>query len=90
MRHFYISVSPVIICPIKDFSPKTLNDVRFDLRRKGITTRKSAIPNTCHTVWNVDAREGITTRKSVNLNTCHTIWNIDAFKGFAVRVSIIS
>lgn len=60
MRHFYISVSPVIICPIKDFSPKTLNDVGCDLRRKGITTKKSAFPNTCHTFWNVDTNEGIT------------------------------
>lgn len=59
MRHFNILVSPVIF-PIKDFSRKTLNDVGFDLRRKGITTSKSEIPNSFHAVWNVDAREGFT------------------------------
>lgn len=48
------------IFPIKDFFPKTLNDVGFDLRRKGITTSKSEIPNSFHAVWNVDAREGFT------------------------------
>ena len=59
MRHFYISVEPVIY-PIKDISPKALNDVGFDLKRKGITTSKSEIPNSFHAVWNVDAREGFT------------------------------
>lgn len=62
MRHFYISVEPVIY-PIKDISPKALNDVGFDLKRKGITTSKSEIPNSFHAVWNVDAREGFTTAK---------------------------
>ena len=32
-----ISEEPVIFFPIKDNIPKTLNDVGFDLRRKGIT-----------------------------------------------------
>lgn len=59
MHHFYISVEPVIY-PIKDISPKALNDVGFDLKRKGITTSKSEIPNSFHAVWNVDAREGFT------------------------------
>lgn len=76
MRHFNISDEPDIF-PIKDFSPKTLNDVRFDLRRKGITTSKSEIPNSFHTVWNVDTSEGITVIKSPISNTCQSIWNID-------------
>ena len=76
MRHFNILVSPVIF-PIKDFSRKTLNDVGFDLRRKGITTSKSEIPNSFHAVWNVDAREGFTVIKSPISNTCQSIWNID-------------
>lgn len=88
MRHFYISVSPVIICPIKDFSPKTLNNVGCDLRRKGITTKKSAFPNTCHTFWNVDTNEGITTTKSGIPNVIHTVWNVDACKEITVSKSI--
>lgn len=64
MRHFYISVEPVIY-PIKDISPKALNDVGFDLKRKGITTSKSEIPNSFHAVWNVDAREGFTIEVSI-------------------------
>lgn len=34
MRHFNISVESV---PVKDIFPKTLNDVGFDLRKKGNT-----------------------------------------------------
>lgn len=64
MRHFYISVEPVIY-PIKDISPKALNDVGFDLKRKGITTSKSEIPNSFHAVWNVDAREGFTIEECI-------------------------
>lgn len=41
-----ISEEPVIFFPIKDNIPKTLNDVGFDLRRKGITFLKCAILNT--------------------------------------------
>lgn len=70
MRHFYISVEPVIY-PIKDISPKALNDVRFDLRRKGITFLKCAIPNACHTVWNVDAFEGFAATKSYIPDSCY-------------------
>lgn len=76
MRHFNILVSPVIF-PIKDFSRKTLNDVGFDLRRKGITTSKSEIPNSFHAVWNVDAREGFTIVKSAIPNICHRIRDVD-------------
>ena len=53
MRYFNISDEPVIY-HIKDINPKALNDVGCDLRRNGITTSKSEIPNTCHTIWNVD------------------------------------
>lgn len=45
------------------------------------TVRKSVIPNTCHTVWYVDAREGITVIKSTFSNTCHTIWYVDTREG---------
>ncbi len=89
MRHFNISDEPDIF-PIKDFSPKTLNDVRFDLRRKGITTSKSEIPNSFHTVWNVDTSEGITTTKSAIPNVIHAVWNVDAHKRTTILVSIIS
>ena len=75
------------IFPIKDFFPKTLNDVGFDLRRKGITTSKSEIPNSFHAVWDVDAREGFTTSKSAIPNVIHTVWNVDACKGITERKS---
>lgn len=84
MRYFNISDGPDIFL-IKDFSPKTLNDVGFDLRRKGTTILKSALPNICHTIWNIDAREGVTARKSEIPNTCHTVWNVDVCKRFALR-----
>ena len=89
MRHFNISVPPVIF-PIKDFSRKTLNDVGFDLRRKGITTSKSEIPNSFHAVWNVDTREGITIAKSTFPDGCHIFWYINALEGITEGVSIIS
>lgn len=89
MRHFNILVSPVIF-PIKDFSRKTLNDVGFDLRRKGITTSKSEIPNSFHAVWNVDAREGFTARKSAIPNICHRIRDVDTRERTTFGVSIIS
>lgn len=54
-----ISEEPVIF-HIKDINPKALNDVGCDLRRKGITTPKSAFPNTCQTFWNVDTCKEIT------------------------------
>lgn len=57
MRHFNISV---VFYPIKDITPKALNDVGCDLRRKGITTPKSAFSNTCQTFWNVDTCKEIT------------------------------
>lgn len=85
MRHFNISVPPVIF-PIKDFSRKTLNDVGFDLRRKGITTSKSEIPNSFHAVWNVDTREGITIAKSTFPDGCHISWYINALEGITVYV----
>ena len=59
MRYFNISDEPVIY-HIKDINPKALNDVGCDLRRKGITTPKSAFPNTCQTFWNVDTCKEIT------------------------------
>ena len=40
MRHFNISVESV---PVKDIFPKTLNDVGFDLRKKGNTIFVSII-----------------------------------------------
>lgn len=88
MRHFNISVPPVIF-PIKDFSRKTLNDVGFDLRRKGITTSKSEIPNSCHAVWNVDTSEGFTIAKGAIPNICHRIWNVDTSEGITTRKSVI-
>lgn len=36
------------------------------------TIAKSAVPNTCHRVWNVDALKGSAIRKSAISNTCHT------------------
>ena len=61
-----ISEEPVnFFFPIKDNIPKTLNDVGFDLRRKGITFLKCAILNTCYRIWNVDTNEGITTTVSI-------------------------
>lgn len=84
MRHFNISV---VFYPIKDITPKALNDVGCDLRRKGITTKKSAFPNTCHTFWNVDICKEITVRKSPLPNTCYTVWNVDACKEITERKS---
>lgn len=54
MRHFNISVESV---PVKDIFPKTLNDVGFDLRKKGNTISKSEILNICYAIWNVDTFE---------------------------------
>ena len=68
------------IFPIKDFFPKTLNDVGFDLRRKGITTSKSEIPNSFRAVWNVDAREGFTLIKRIAANSNYATWNSNTFK----------
>lgn len=65
-----ISEEPVIFL-IKDIFPKMLNDVGYDLRRKVITFLKCAIPNACHTVWNVDAFEGFTTTKSSIPDSCY-------------------
>lgn len=67
-----ISEEPVIFL-IKDIFPKTLNDVGYDLRRKVITIKKSATPNTCNTFWNIDTCEENTAAKSVICNNLHPL-----------------
>lgn len=79
-----ISEKPVIFPIKKDFFPKTLNDVGFDLRRKGITFPKRVVSNTFYRIWNVDAFEGNTSLKSVASNTCYTVWNNDACERIAL------
>ena len=60
-----ISEEPVIFPIKKDIFPKTLNDVGFDLRRKGITFPKRVVSNTFYRIWNVDAFEGNTVLVSI-------------------------
>ena len=74
----------------KDFSAKTLNDVRLDMGGKVYTLPKSIISNHCDTIWDIYAGERVATDKSLLSNRCDTIWDIYACEGFASYVSIIS
>ena len=71
-----ISEEPVIFPIKKDIFPKTLNDVGFDLRRKGITFPKRVVSNTFYRIWNVDAFEGNTSLKRSIPNPCYCIRDV--------------
>lgn len=53
------------------------------------TAFKSVIPNTFHSIRDVDISEGFTVRKSPIPNTCNTFWNVDVDKRFAKAKSFI-